>query len=505
MKRANEESPEQEGRERELDVNEIAREHFKIAYLFPFQRVVIANILERLYYKEEESIRRQVVILPTGAGKSLCFTLPIVLLEGVTLIIFPLLSLIRDQQRRMEESGMSVSVFIGGQEKKDRDLMWQRLERGESKILLSNPETLDSPAMHQRLKKIGIQHLVIDEAHTVSEWGRTFRPSYLTLGSFIEEVDPELVSAFTATASESILKDIKEVLFKERDCHEILGNPDRPNIHYQVIPTLCKEESLLRLLQGEIFPFERPLLIFCSSRTMTERLAITLQYRLGAERNVDENEVRYYHAGLPVDVKKEIEEWFFHSEGGILCSTCAYGMGVDKSNIRTVIHYELSGSVEAYLQETGRAGRDKKESRAFLLFHSDDIQRSSQKRYQELVEVMKTTQGCRRIRMMKLLGLDPDDCNGCDVCDGTLLSTTAEEKTLQHFIRKNRHLLTMHDAVNVLKGYHTHQDRKKNHPSLYGFGRYQEYDREWIVQRINGLLSQGKIKRSKWLWRGKLS
>ncbi len=484
----------------DIDVNAIAKNSFGIDYLFPFQRLVLANTLENLYYENEESIKRQLIILPTGAGKSLCFTLPVQVITGLTVVIFPLLSLIRDQQRRMQESGFETDILVGGQSQEERQIIWKKLETHQTKILLTNPEMLQTN-MKEKLINIGITHLVIDEAHTVSEWGKTFRKSYLGLGDFIHECQPKLVSAFTATASKEILSDIKDILFKGETCHTIIGNPDRPNLSYQVVPTLCKERTLISMLQQDqshLLRVQRPAIIFANSRNLCEKITHKLRHQL------KDDQIKYYHAGLPSAVKKIIEAWFFQSKNGILVATCAYGMGVDKGNIRSVLHYQLPHSVESYLQETGRAGRDKQASKVFLLLHHDDINANASERYQNLIRVMLDNSSCRRIRLLSLLGLEIDDCNGCDVCDGSLISSDDEEQWMIKFIQKNKHLLTIHEAVNILKGYHSLIERNKQYQCYFGFAQYKKLEREWINDMIHALLAKGVIKTSKIAWKHKL-
>lgn len=417
--------------------------HFDINYLYPFQRLTISNILEASEAKliNEDSISHQIVILPTGGGKSLCFMLPALLLKGPTLVIFPLLSLIKDQLRRCQSAEIPAAELIGGQSQNKRKEIFSSIKNGSIKMVLTNPETALSNKALQEIKECNFNHLVFDEVHTVSEWGESFRPAYLESKKLYEETNIPIVTAFTATASENVLSKIKSILFPDITPHIVNANPDRPNIFYRVIPSLCKELSLEIFFSDKgITKLQLPALVFCSSRKTTEKIALELRLRL------KNNEIFFYHAGLEKTEKNKIEKWFFESENGILCATTAYGMGIDKPNIRTVIHYNLPSSIEAYLQETGRAGRDRSPSEAILLLSPSDktIQKINEnkhslKRYKDLLNVVLQNDSCRREAFLKLLGSEIEYCSGCDVCQKKVISTPALEKEIiQKLFHKKR-------------------------------------------------------------------
>lgn len=424
-------------------VAEYALAHFGIAYLYPYQRLVIANVLDSLDAADGET-ERQVVILPTGAGKSLCFQLPAALCPGPTLIMFPLLGLIADQRRRLEAAGIAAVVIKGGMTAAEKDGAFSLIRSGTSRLILANPEIAAVPEILGRLAQAGIHHFVVDEAHCVAEWGDSFRPAYLCLGEVIRAINPRVVTAFTATASQPILARVTQVLFGDAQYRLISGMPDRPTIRYEVRPTLC----MIRDVRSVLATLPRPALVFVRSRAGTELLAETLRARLPC---VDS---RFYHAGLDKSERAELEAWFMASTDGVLCATCAYGMGMDKPDIRTVIHYGPPVSIEAYMQESGRAGRDGKPAFAVLLHEvreihgissgrmgdgtavapkrpaADESQLAGDEMAKRRAEMMRSyatsTIGCRRTFLLSALG-HPDAtsvaCHSCDRCDGTSIET----------------------------------------------------------------------------------
>jgi ATP-dependent DNA helicase RecQ len=475
---------------------------FGLSYLFPYQRLVAANILEAaasaglpIRWPEEldgaetlspggsgggetaysgsgeagaeeagseaAGLGRQIVILPTGAGKSLCFQLPAMLLEGPTLVIYPILSLMADQERSLRGRGFAPVLLRGGQDDGERRRIWEQLGSGTSRFIIANPEVLLTPAMLGKLKTLGILHVVIDEAHCVSEWGESFRPAYLRIREIIDAAGSPLVTAFTATASAPVLEKIERYVFGA-PARRIIGNPDRSNIRYRALGCILRDLAVRDLLIRN----PRPAIVFCSSRPGTEKLSKYLRNELKELGRLEAAEIRFYHAGLCREEKTAVEQWFFGNPQGILVSTCAYGMGVDKADIRTVIHRDCPPSVEAYLQESGRAGRDGKASEAVLLWGTGDDGRLKQARSETergrlaaLLAYAQEGRFCRREALLRLLDYegagDRPETGCCDVCDtaesgGGYTAGLREEPALFDFFRRNRRAFTLNEAVHIL-------------------------------------------------------
>ena len=400
-----------------IDADEIIRddpagiaafENFGIKYLYPWQRLVIANIMDAASRENQEVLGKQIVLLPTGAGKSLCFQIPALLLQGPTLVIYPLLALMNDQYRRMIEGGMKCVIFRGGQSEEERESNFKEIENG-AKIIIANPEVLSNQKLLERLSECHICHVAIDEAHCVSEWGDSFRPLYLELGNVLKKLAVPVVTAFTATASPEVLSRIAEVLF-EGEAHIVRSESDRPNIHYYVKKVSAKKTAALILGKTE----QRPMIIFCGSRSRTEDMAQELNTAYG------EGTAKFYHAGLEREEKNEVEEWFFKQKNAVLCATCAYGMGVDKKDIHTVVHLDPPLTAEAYIQEAGRGGRDGSVANAILLWSQEDSLRFAQfpsNSRNAALRHFALDNSCRRQILLDSLGAEEAVCSGCDICD----------------------------------------------------------------------------------------
>lgn len=482
-------------------VGKTAFENFGIKYLFPWQRMVIANILEAYFFQKENidfssetdsfCKGRQIVLLPTGAGKSLCFQIPALLLDGPSMIIYPLLALMTDQQRRMEDGNLKCVVFRGGQTKEEQIKNFNKIKNG-TKIILANPEVLENSFLLEELSKLNIKHIAIDEAHCVSEWGNSFRPAYLNLGKVIEKISPPLVTAFTATASPLVLENVAKILFKG-NVHILRSESDRQNIHYFVKYAAAKKKEALYLSKTEL----RPMIIFCGTRNNCEDMCRELNMVYGSEIS------KFYHAGLEKSEKEETEKWFFNSKDGILCATCAYGMGVDKKDIHTVIHLEAPTTAEAYIQEAGRGGRDGSIAKAILIWSIGDSIKFSQfsqtSREHSMMEFAET-KNCRRQVLLDALGAEQAFCSGCDNCNNKDFSK--KQKKLNDWEKT-------YELIRKAKNFYTREEIEEtiftdfNNDSLKTFGK-KIWTHSDVTEITNQLMESGKIFCDKFLWKGKL-
>ncbi|NNM54387.1 MAG: ATP-dependent DNA helicase RecQ [Spirochaetales bacterium] len=353
-----------------------------ITYLLPSQRLVIQKLLEN----DRLDLG---VVFPTGFGKSLCFQVPAPLLEKPTLVVYPLRALMNDQKRRFEAAGLKVTVLQGGQTKAQRDQVWEQLKQRPD-LVLTNPETLVSPRTRQKLAEYRWSHLAIDEAHCFATWGQDFRPAYRSLANLVTDLNIPRMTALTATADERVLLAWKD-LFSGRFFELQQANPDRPNLYFARYHYLSLRRSLTEIVRTE----QKPLALFLQSREGVRRWAHHLHTETGFP-------VRFYHAGLPQETKRDLEQWFRSAPDGVLITTNAFGMGVDHPGIRTVVHVGTSRSPADYWQEAGRAGRDGLPAKALVL--EKDIPHSEA--------------SCLRKSYLAPFSQDFTDCAGCDSCLG---------------------------------------------------------------------------------------
>lgn len=492
--------------ESDLDkATKTAQKAFGVNFLFPWQRLVISNILDAFEnicvdktfsqnFDDDEICRgRQIVLLPTGAGKSMCFLVPSLILPGATIVFYPLLALMADQKRRMDEGGISCVLLKGGQTQDEREEIFSKIEKNEVKVILANPEVLQNEKLVKRLSKCNISHVAIDEAHCIAEWGDSFRPAYLTIGKIIKTLNVKIVTAFTATASPVILSRIGEVLF-ENHFHLLKGESDRKNIHYSVKYAYAKEKAVLQLAKK----MRRPLIVFCGTRSRTENMARLLSEYFGREK------VRFYHAGMTKDEKNTVEKWFFDSGDGLLTATCAYGMGMDKGNIYSVIHLDAPNHLENFCQEAGRAGRKGDDVHSVLVWnHTDFIRykRSEIKSRERAIGDFVFEKDCRRQFMLDYLGGEKTVCSGCDLCDAKKNDTKIDYKSedaeiVVDFVRKNRKIFSKKELTEELKKIFNERTIK-----IFKMNIWEDKD---ITSILSQLLSEKRIKSCFGLWNGKI-
>src|SRR5919204_1061158 len=322
---------------------DLARETLRSGFGYdafrPGQERAVASVL---------SGRDTLVILPTGGGKSLCYQVPALLLPGLTVVVSPLISLMKDQVDALTARGLPAAFInstLTGGEVADR---LARAQRGELKLLYVAPERFDAGSAAERLRAIGVSLLAIDEAHCISEWGHDFRPSFRRIAAVADALGRPQVVALTATATRDVRRDVVKQLGM-RQPRVIVGGFDRANLNYSV--RRCRNDAEKDAVLGDIMrSHARPAVVYAATRASVERIAKRLS-RSGFSAAA-------YHAGLDDDRRHDVQEQFITGTLEIIVATNAFGMGIDKSNVRLVVHYAMPGTLEAYYQEAGRAGRD---------------------------------------------------------------------------------------------------------------------------------------------------
>ncbi len=388
-------------------------ERFNVPYLRTYQELVIKTFIEN----EENRIKSNfLVCLPTGSGKSLCFMLPAYLIKRPVIIVYPLLSLMNDQKKRFDQVGIGCEVVKGGMEKEERNAALGNIVSGTSRVLITNIEMLTYLISTPFKEKINKLHptLVLDEAHTIITWGESFRECYKNTSSVIKAIKPFNILAFTATMDRKIRNGIIDEVFDGRTPYIVHSSTDRENIYYHSCRSLNKREDVKKIISNKDM---RPAIIFASSRNEAEKLCMELK---------GDFDIRFYHAGLDKEQRLQTERWFFSSDDGLLAATNAFGMGVDKKNIRTVIHIALPRDASSYLQEAGRGGRDGSRSDSYVLYHPDEKS--------PLEEIFKTNI-CIRKNLLKLMNeesLGEERCLSCNHCIKETFISAGETEILSY-------------------------------------------------------------------------
>ncbi len=337
-----------------IDPVRTLHERFGLRDFRPGQREVIDQVLAR---------RDVLCVMPTGGGKSLCYQLPALLLEGLTLVVSPLIALMKDQVDALTARGVRATMLNSTLDPAEQRVRLAEIEAGRYDLVYVAPERFRSGRFVEAMARLGPSLLAVDEAHCISEWGHDFRPDYARIGLARKRLGMPPCIALTATATDLVRRDIADQLDLREPAQFVTGF-DRPNLSYQVVPTRRDPEKL-KALASVLRSSPGPAIIYASSRARCEAIGQYLRDELKRPAVV-------YHAGLDRQERTEAQDRFMDGDVEVVVATNAFGMGVDKADVRSVIHYNLPGTLEAYYQEAGRAGRDGLPARCALLFAQGD-------------------------------------------------------------------------------------------------------------------------------------
>ena len=433
-------------------------------------------------------------IMPTGGGKSLCFQLPALLNDGLTVVISPLIALMRDQVRGLKAVGVTAGAITSGNTKEELDQVFSQIISGDLKLLYLAPERLVSRKIQNVLSSANVTSIAVDEAHCVSQWGHDFRPDYLGIGELRRTLCVPL-SAFTATADKETQQEIMERLFEGAAPKVFLRGFDRPNIYLSFMP----KDNPRRQIMDFVHPRKgQSGIIYCGTRAKTETLAKALEEAGHSACS--------YHGGMAADRRRVVESRFTLEDGLIVVATVAFGMGVDKPDVRWVVHADLPKSIENYYQEIGRAGRDGEQAETLTLYGADDIRfrrnqideglapdgrkSADHGRLNALLGLAEAFK-CRRLNLLEYFGEKNIKCGNCDLCDNppeTFDGTELVRKALSAVLRSDQYFGAGH-VIDILLGNLTDKVANHSHQNLTTFGVGKELSRvKWkaVLRQMMG-------------------
>ena len=472
------------------DAGRALREVFGFSAFRPGQEEIVAAVLAG---------EPLLAVMPTGAGKSLCYQLPALLAPGVTLVVSPLIALMRDQVAALTRMGIAAGALTSSHAWEEVSATQRALREGRLKLLYLSPERLARPDTVDWLSQFPIQRLAVDEAHCISQWGHDFRPEYRAIGGFARALGNLQLIAFTATADRATRDDIAERLF-DRTPRFFVQGFYRPNLRIAMLPKQQPKSQLARFLAERN---GQSGIVYTGTRKRSEMLAETF-----AGRGI---KAIAYHAGLEAPLRNERQARFQAEDGVVMVATVAFGMGIDKPDIRFVAHADLPKSIEAYYQEIGRAGRDGLPAETLALYGLDDmklrrlqideseapeeVKRVERQRLSALLALMESP-ACRWQGIRRYFGEESSACGHCDICAGGVAvvdGTVAAQKALSAVLRTGQRFGSEH-LIDLLLGESTERMQSLGHDKLPTFGVGKDLDRRSWRGVFRQLLAHGLIE-----------
>ncbi|MGN0463410.1 MAG: DNA helicase RecQ [Acutalibacteraceae bacterium] len=484
---------------RNLDKYGILKEYFGYDGFREGQEQIIDSILGG---------RDVLAVMPTGAGKSLCFQIPAIMLDGTAIVISPLISLMKDQIYSLKENGIPAAAINSSSDREALQKTYSEAYDGKYKLIYISPERLDSRTFLALASSIKISFVCVDEAHCVSQWGQDFRSSYLKISNFISSFNERpTVAAFTATATQAVRCDIENLLGLKNPDTVVTGF-DRKNLYFEVRKPKSKLEFIKEYLDMNR---DKSGIIYCSTRKNVE----LLYGRLSA----DGYSVTKYHAGLDAEERKSNQDNFVRDNIRIIIATNAFGMGIDKSNISFVIHYNMPGDIESYYQEAGRAGRDGENAECILLYSGrdtavqryfinhpsendelsvDDMERLRRRKLDRLDKMVEYCMGrkCLRNYILSYFGeVRTNGCGNCSVCCGVreTADITVQAQKILCAVARTKETLTVGTIVDFLSGSETLSAARRDLSQIKTFGALKDCTEERIAEIILYLVRKDLI------------
>lgn len=471
-------------------MNDLLKQYFGYDEFRPGQKEIIQKVID------QENV---LGIMPTGSGKSICYQLPALLLDGLAVVVSPLISLMKDQVDAANQLGIPATFINSSLDGYETARRFQEIDRQQYRLLYIAPERFIMPDFIQAMKRWNVRMIAIDEAHCISQWGHDFRPSYLQMANQLDQLpNRPVIVALTATATVQVAADIKRLL-KIPENNHIQTGFERENLRFQVIKDQKKEQYLIEYLK---INKNQSGIIYAATRKEVDRL-----YHLLKKFDFS---VGRYHGGLNENERTEMQEAFLYDRLQLIVATNAFGMGINKSNVRFVIHYQIPGSLEAYYQEAGRAGRDGLSSEAILLFSPQDIQvqkffiqqsqreeGQKQKEYEKLKAMTEYVyiESCLQQYILNYFGETSSPCNRCGNCldDREIVEVTTEAQMVLSCLKRMGENYGKQMLMKVLAGSKEQKLQALGFGHLSTYGLMKNQSQKETMQLIEYLISNGYL------------